>query len=623
MKKTLLLLLFSMNIVAALATYHEPYNSSRIFWDTASRKVVFNSGGYARMIELQDGRYMATTETAGINIIFSSDKGNSWSGEKKIVENINNTPNCVPDLIQLKDGTIVVGYNPRPSTPYTEDRRFGIRCKRSTDNGRTWSNEIFINDASFTYQDGCWEPSFLELPSGELQCYFADEGPYINSGEQQISMCRSFDGGQTWGKAEIVCFRKNYRDGMPVPVILHDGQTICVAIEDNGWSGFGAFVPTTVRCPLETNWNGFWVDANSSYRDRSVNYTLCPRALGGAPYLRVLPWGETIMSHQSDYGDGDWQMYIYVGNEEAKDFKAMSSPFPLSGTDRAMWNSVAVVDTGVVVAVAGLNGKVEMMKGYPVRQLQAPFASTIKVDGKQPTNEGYYKRNASQIILGTENGVRFTGDFAYDRDSLYFTSRVSDRTQQPSSGTSFADGVQLYIDLDNRCETQPVDGCYRFFLRLDGHVQAYQGLDTRRRWNNIDDEGVHLAVTNSSTYYIVEAAIPWTFFGLDFPPVGRDMRVMPELWDKRKATDTSVYKEAFPDGNFLASWTYMAFRLIESDLLGIEAPTSPDPSQEGEECLPGCTQVYNIAGQRISSTANSHHSKYNNIIIRNGKKYMK
>ena len=238
-----------MNIVAALATYHEPYNSSRIFWDTASRKVVFNSGGYARMIELQDGRYMATTETGGINIIFSSDKGNSWSGEKKIVENINNTPNCVPDLIQLKDGTIVVGYNPRPSTPYTEDRRFGIRCKRSTDNGRTWSNEIFINDASFTYQDGCWEPSFLELPSGELQCYFADEGPYTNSGEQQISMCRSFDGGQTWGKAEIVCFRKNYRDGMPVPVILHDGQTICVAIEDNGWSGFGSFVPTTVRCP--------------------------------------------------------------------------------------------------------------------------------------------------------------------------------------------------------------------------------------------------------------------------------------------------------------------------------------------------------------------------------------
>ena len=611
MKKLIVFSLFVMNILNVMAIYHEPYNSSRIFWDTATRKVVFNSGGYARMIELQDGRYMATTETGGINIIFSSDKGNSWSGEKKIVENHNNTPNCVPDLIQLMDGTIVVGYNPRPSTPYTEDRRFGIRCKRSTDNGRRWSDEIFINDASYTFQDGCWEPSFLQLPSGELQCYFADEGPYTNSGEQQISMCRSFDGGQTWGQAEIISFRKNYRDGMPVPVLLNDGKTICVAIEDNGWSGFGSFVPTTVRCPLDTNWKNFWVDANSTYRDRSVNYSLCPRALGGAPYLRVLPWGETVMSHQSDYGDGDWQMYLYVGNEEAKDFKAMSSPFQLSGTDRAMWNSVAVVDTGVVVAVAGLNGKVEMMKGYPVRLLQAPFAPSIKVDGKQTTNEGYYKRNAAQIILGTENGVRFTGDFAYDRDSLYFTSRVSDRTQLPSSGSSFADGLQLYLDIDNRCDTQPVTGCYRFFLRLDGHVQAYQGLDDRKRWNNISDEGVHLEVNTASNYYILEAAIPWSFFGLDFPPVGRDMRAMTELWDKRVASDNSVYKETFPDGNFNSSWTYMAFRLIESDLLGVEAPAS-DNSQAHP------SSAYDLQGRRLPPSAD-HHGPF----IMNGKVYLR
>lgn len=102
------------------AARHEPYKGSRIFWDNATRKTVFTSGGYARIIQLHDGRLMATCERNGIVIAFSSDKGSTWSSPTTIVNNTNNVPNCVPDLIQLADGTIVVGYNPRPNTPYTE-----------------------------------------------------------------------------------------------------------------------------------------------------------------------------------------------------------------------------------------------------------------------------------------------------------------------------------------------------------------------------------------------------------------------------------------------------------------------------------------------------------------------
>lgn len=141
MRRTLLLALTSLTLLsmpsATLAARHEPYKGSRIFWDNATRKTVFSSGGYARIIQLKDGRLMATCESKGIVIAFSTDKGSTWSSPTTIVNNTNNVPNCVPDLVQLSDGTIVVGYNPRPSTPYTEDRRFGIRCKRSTDNGKT------------------------------------------------------------------------------------------------------------------------------------------------------------------------------------------------------------------------------------------------------------------------------------------------------------------------------------------------------------------------------------------------------------------------------------------------------------------------------------------------------
>ena len=196
----------------AVAGNVTPYKGSRIFWDTTSRSVVFGTGWYARMIQLQDGRLMAACEHGGIDISFSNNGGKSWTSPTKIVSNTNNVPNCVPDLIQLKDGTIIVAYNPRPNTPYTEDRHFGMRCKRSTDNGTTWSNEIFVYDASYIWDDGCWEPSLIELPSGELQLYYSDEGPYTNSNEQNMSVCRSFDGGLTWSKPDIVSYRAGYSD---------------------------------------------------------------------------------------------------------------------------------------------------------------------------------------------------------------------------------------------------------------------------------------------------------------------------------------------------------------------------------------------------------------------------
>lgn len=561
------------------AAWHEPYKGSRIFWDNATRKTVFTSGGYARIIQLHDGRLMATCERNGIVIAFSSDKGSTWSSPTTIVNNMNNVPNCVPDLIQLADGTIVVGYNPRPNTPYTEDRRFGIRCKRSTDNGKTWSDEIFVNDASNTFSDGCWEPSFLELPSGELQLYFADEGPYTRSNEQQISMCRSFDKGQTWTAAQKVSFRAGSRDGMPSAIILQDGKTIALAFEDNGWAGVNNFIPTVVTCPLATNWNNYWVDANSSYRWKAVNYDYSPLYRGGAPYLRKLPWGETIISHQGENGNGadmsKLQMWVYVGNEQAKDFKAMSEPF---GSDNSLWNSLAVIDTGTVVAVGGMDGHIDMIKGRAVRQLEAPYAHPT-IDGKQTSKEGYYMANATQLLLGhSSNKVRFTADFAYDNDSLYFTSRVSDVTQHPLP-SSYGDGVTLFLDTDYASDEQPVDNIHRLFFRLDGTVVAYQGSSEKRRWmlNSSIVDKVHSVLKRANKYYIVEAAIPWSALGFNAPPVGQLMRANVMLHDNRDGSNNVVY-DMMPDAKRDASWTWIDLALLSNpdatSVNGVEANKS-------------------------------------------------
>ena len=405
MKKVLFLLFISLCPDISAATVSR-YTDTRIFWDSRTPVTIFSGGGYARLIELSDGRLLACCESGGIKISFSSNKGQTWTSPTLIAPNSNNTPNCVPDLIQLSDGTIIVGYNPRPSKPYTEDRRFGIRVRRSTDGGKTWSEEIFVYDADYTFENGCWEPSFLELPSGELQLYFADESPYTSSGEQQISLCRSHDGGLTWTKPQRISYRSGFRDGMPVPVLLSDNKNIVVAIEDNGWSGIGDFLPTTVRTTLSNNWRGStYVSGTSTQRNRSINYDYCPIAKGGAPYLRVLPNGETVLSHQSTYGEGDnMKMYTYVGNKLAKDFKAMSRPFWQGTTKGCWWNSLAVIDTGIVVAVGGLDGKICMVKGYPMKQFQVPFASP-NVDGRFSSSDGYYHSTAKQVPMGSETGT--------------------------------------------------------------------------------------------------------------------------------------------------------------------------------------------------------------------------
>ena len=77
MKKILLTiaLLLGLNTVVRSERV-APYSGSRIFWDMNSQMTVFNSGNYARMIELQDGRLLAVAEAGGgISIAISENKG--------------------------------------------------------------------------------------------------------------------------------------------------------------------------------------------------------------------------------------------------------------------------------------------------------------------------------------------------------------------------------------------------------------------------------------------------------------------------------------------------------------------------------------------------------------------
>lgn len=564
-KPVSLLIVLLLSTLSSFAVKTHPYSGSRIFWDSRTPITVFNGGGYARVMELQDGRLMACCEWSGIRISFSSNKGQTWRDPTTIVKNTNNVPNCVPDMIQLADGTIIVAYNPRPSTPYTDDRRFSIRLKRSTDKGRTWSPEIVVYDAGSVPEVGCWEPCLLELPSGELQLYFADESPYDTNADQQISICRSFDQGQTWSAPARVSYRAGFRDGMPVPVLLADGTTIAVAIEDNGW-GYNDFVPTIVRTTLSRNWSSPVLASNSA-RTKAIDYNYCPVATGGAPYLRVLPNGETVLSHQSPYNHGDTQdMYVYVGTSAARNFKAMSSPFPVPLNQRALWNSLAVIDTGVVVAVSGYGGGVKMVKGYPKSQLEVPFAHPT-VDAARTNAEGYFSTKADQIMMGSETETYTYADLAYDNDSLYVSCRVYDRTQV--SEGEHADVVSLGIETAAASFTTPQPTSFRYDISPDGTLALYQGTGTT--WTALEGSSAHLAMDTKTTTYTFEIAIPWTDLGVAEVPVGNAMTFNIQVTNGDGSTQVvERIADAKPDGpytwmplNFHASGEEVSVRQVQ------------------------------------------------------------
>lgn len=602
MKHSLLPFLLTLLSLSLRAATVARYNGSRIYWDARSPVTIFNGGGYARLIELQNGQLLACCESGGIKVSLSNNKGITWSTPTLIAPNPSGVPNCVPDLIQLSDGTVIVAYNPRPTSPYSPERRFGIRLRRSTNNGRTWSDEIFVYDADYTFENGCWEPSLLELPDGELQLYFADESPYTSSGEQQISLCRSFDGGLTWSSPKCVSFRSGYRDGMPVPVLLSDGKTIVVAIEDNGWSGIGDFVPTTVRVALTNNWKGnFYVTGSSSQRNRSINYNYCPTATGGAPYLRVLPSGETVMSHQSKYGDGDnHKMYVYVGNQQAKDFKAMSKPFQQGTTKNCMWNSLAVIDTGIVVAVGGLDGKIVIVKGYPMKQFHAPYATPL-TDGRFNTADTYYNRSAQQVPMGCETGTFSYTDFAYDRDKLYMTCIVY--RQKATSEEPFPDGVTFYVDSKGASTNVPMASSYRFTMLANGTLTTSRG--NGKDWAETELPGVQTASAIVVSNYRLEIAIPWSAIGLSEAPVEGNLTVNMEI---RTAGNTQQLIERIPDASPTKPATWVPLKLIASD-------TDALPAVQAKPQVP---TAYDMLGRRIDDDKLFH-----GIFIKDGKKTLR
>ncbi|MDP4276352.1 MAG: sialidase family protein, partial [Bacteroidota bacterium] len=160
-----------------------PLNGLRIAWDRSTRQkisTVPGYNGYPRVKRLHDHSIGAVYESPGCGVFQrSTDGGSTWSSPVKVFTqqtvsnangstavNISNT-----EFLQLDDGSIIAGCNYRPATDGITP--YAIVVSRSTDLGATWSTPQVIYGSQSNFENGCWEPSFLQLPDGTVHCYFA------------------------------------------------------------------------------------------------------------------------------------------------------------------------------------------------------------------------------------------------------------------------------------------------------------------------------------------------------------------------------------------------------------------------------------------------------------------
>ncbi|MCY1145081.1 sialidase family protein [Actinoplanes sp. Pm04-4] len=198
------------------------------------------------IVKLADGRLLAgyregtahVRSDGRLTLVESADGGETWSEPRVVVDG--EWDDRDPKLGVLADGTVLLSYfvinwstNPPLHSTY------GTFVRRSTDGGRTWSDDIPVG-TNMIHENGRYHPAVptfacshgaaTQLPNGDVLLPLYGRLP--GRKWMQATVVRSTDGGLTWPAESEVLLAEDEAGGVhyqePTLTLLDDGELVAL-----------------------------------------------------------------------------------------------------------------------------------------------------------------------------------------------------------------------------------------------------------------------------------------------------------------------------------------------------------------------------------------------------------
>lgn len=396
----------------------------RSYVELGNNDVKIDAPVYPRLKKMANGKYIMVYQNNQIGAdtyyAISSDL-KTWTGGNRLFArhaivdqagNNNERRFSTCNVLVLANGDIIAVASYRANSNYRLlPLNNGLIMKRSTDNGLTWSSAVEI------YQGTNWEPHLMQLPSGEVQCYFTDSRTHIAEYNTGTGLITSNDNGNTWtpsfGNAPLRVIRKKfgeqsgvglYTDQMPGVIRLNNTNKLAAAVESyNNTSNYYLSMAYTGD-------DGKWTNLSETQEgptDRQ-NYVFP----GAGPSLVQFPSGETVLSYNTG------SLYrLRLGDATARTFSEPYTPFTKTG----YWGTVEMADSHQIIGAMHTAGAI-MLARFSLNHRITATSRKATIDG----NNTEWATTDQALFVGKKSQAQATLRCSSDAENVYFLVEVFD-----------------------------------------------------------------------------------------------------------------------------------------------------------------------------------------------------
>ncbi|MDR1720108.1 MAG: hypothetical protein LBR67_08350 [Dysgonamonadaceae bacterium] len=476
----------------------------RSYVEIGSSQVQVAAPVYPRVKKMANGRYILFYHNNQIGAdsyyVRSSDLL-TWTGGDRVfarysiidqsgASNERRFSNC--NGLVLANGDVLAVASYRANANYkTLKKDNGLILRRSTDNGETWSNPVEI------YQGTNWEPHLLQLPSGEIHCYFTESRTDIADYNSGVGLIISNDNGYTWtpsfGNEPYRVIRKKFgeKDGvglftdqMPGVIKLNNSNQLVAA--------------------LETYYDGVYYHISMAYSDNNGQWphlTINEEGpadrhnfiyLGAAPSLAQFPSGETLLSYNASS-----RFTLRLGDATARTFGEAYDPFPKTG----YWGTLEPIDAHQIIGSMHTSGAL-MLARFILNHRIVATHRTVNVDG----NNSEWSTTDDALFVGEKSQAQATLRCSCDNDNIYFLVEVLDQAiSQDDDVNIFLSPITATGDLNS--DARRIKVAYSGLKSTDIYAGGWRTTDM-----NVSVKGAYDGTlsdnSDSDNGYLIEIAIP-------------------------------------------------------------------------------------------------------------------